>query len=452
MSLTYTTNPESLADNWRLAVNEAGSADGPQWLQSLRSSAAASFLQYGLPGNKDEAWKYTSLRHLEKLKPQLGQGDAVAADLKQDSILIGTSGPGFRLAGGEFTPLAQTHPDGLSLLTLKEAFNESGPEISKELRSLLESLSLKGRGLAFEALNTALLKDGLVIRVAAGVDAGSCNIIWHQGDAGLAQFRNFRVIVILENDAKLRLCEQFQGERDGLGNGQALNIVSQFQLGERSELKHIRIQNETGKNILFTSTEAGLAADSFYRYHGFDVGGALVRHRMACQLAGQGARTELNGAFVLDGQQHVDNHICVDHAVPGCSSEQFFRGVMGGHSRGVFNGKAIIRAGADGSKVRQSNANLLLSDTAEIDTKPELEIYADEVEASHGATVGQLDELAVFYLRSRGLDERDARKLLTSAFCRTVTDRLSDSKLVEKLAGLLDQAMPAFTHGQVGGE
>jgi Fe-S cluster assembly protein SufD len=150
---------------------------------------------------------------------------------------------------------------------------------------------------------------------------------------------------------------------------------------------------------------------------------------------------------VLDGARHVDNHISVDHASPACSSEQFFRGVLGGRSRGVFNGKALIRPGADESSVRQSNANLLLSPLAQIDTKPELEIYADEVEASHGATVGQLDEAAIFYMRTRGLSETEARRLLVGAFCRAVTDKLENQVLAGRISALIDQAMPAFTNG-----
>ncbi|MDH3941208.1 MAG: SufD family Fe-S cluster assembly protein, partial [Xanthomonadales bacterium] len=174
----------------------------------------------------------------------------------------------------------------------------------------------------------------------------------------------------------------------------------------------------------------------------------LVRHEFSSRLAGPGASAGFDGAFVLDRKRHVDNHISVDHASAGCSSSQFFRGVLGGKSRGVFNGKALIRPGADGSSVRQSNANLLLSGLAEVDTKPELEIYADEVEASHGATVGQLDEEAVFYLRSRGLSDPMARRLLTAAFCHAVTDRLANRELAEQLSALVDSAMPKSMIGQ----
>ena len=193
---------------------------------------------------------------------------------------------------------------------------------------------------------------------------------------------------------------------------------------------------------MLTSTSVEQAAGSKYRYSGFDLGGGLVRHGLDTKLAGSGAQAEFNGAFVLDRKRHVDNHVSVDHASPACSSTQFFRGVLGGSSRGVFNGRALIRPGADGSSVHQSNANLLLSALAEMDTKPELEIYADEVEASHGATVGQLDDAAIFYLRSRGLSDAQARRMLTAAFCRAVTDRLGDNSLAERLSVMIDAAMP----------
>ena len=202
------------------------------------------------------------------------------------------------------------------------------------------------------------------------------------------------------------------------------------------------MQQESAGAVLLTATSVAQAADSRYVYSGFDLGGAVVRHELAATLDGPGADAEFRGAFVLDGRRFADNHVSVDHAAPGCSSRQFFRGVLGGRSRGVFNGRALIRPGADGSSVHQSNANLLLSGLAEMDTKPELEIYADEVEASHGATVGQLDEAAVFYLRTRGLSDSEARRMLTSAFCHAVTDKLDDRELATRLSAMIDRAMP----------
>jgi Fe-S cluster assembly protein SufD len=171
-----------------------------------------------------------------------------------------------------------------------------------------------------------------------------------------------------------------------------LNVLCQAELGAGARLSHTRVQAETEQAVLLTSTMLEQARDSRFVYRGFDLGAGLARHELTTRLTGPGAEADIAGAWLLDGRRHVDNHVSVEHLAPGCASEQFFRGVLGGRSRGVFNGRALIQAGADGSSVRQSNANLLLSPLAEMDTKPELEIYADEVEASHGATVGQLDE------------------------------------------------------------
>jgi Fe-S cluster assembly protein SufD len=224
-------------------------------------------------------------------------------------------------------------------------------------------------------------------------------------------------------------------------------VVAHVELDTNAVLDHLRLQNESENTVLMSSTRIEQAQGSRYEYAGFDLGGGLVRHELKTVLGGSGAHASFLGAFVLDGARHVDNHISVDHASPACSSEQFFRGVLGGRSRGVFNGKALIRPGADESSVRQSNANLLLSPLAQIDTKPELEIYADEVEASHGATVGQLDEAAIFYMRTRGLSETEARRLLVGAFCRAVTDKLKNPVLAGRVSKLIGQAMPSFSNG-----
>ena len=167
-----------------------------------------------------------------------------------------------------------------------------------------------------------------------------------------------------------------------------------------------------------------------------------MRHDLHTSLSGHNAKSSLNGAYLVDGNRHVDNHARVDHLALGGFSEQYFRGIAGGNGRAVFNTAVCVHPGADETEARQSNANILLSRRAEVDTKPELEIYADEVVASHGATVGQLDEQAIFYLRSRGLSEQQARQLLTMAFCQSVSDKLSDPLLGEVISQRMMAVMP----------
>jgi Fe-S cluster assembly protein SufD len=445
MNTTAVSRVKNLPDSWAETVRNHSFPDSPEWLRQLRQNASDEFLSHGLPGNKDEAWKYTSLRPLEALNT------AIVAELDSRSGAEVTSAEwlqadfGFQLGNGQFEGPVDPLPDGVSMWSLEQAFEQARCGKLDILKSVLEGMEIKGRSHAFKALNTALLNQGLVIHVASGVDAGTCLARLGSVSGDTSGLSNFRLILILEDGAKLKLLEHFQQNDSSLEvqrTGQAMNLVIQGFLSANARLEQIRIQNAAAVDILLTVNQFEQKENSLYRYTGFDMGGGLVRHEISCRLAGQGAHAEIAGAFVVDGDRHVDNHINVDHDAPGCSSEQFFRGVLGGRSRAVFNGKALIRAGADGSSVRQSNANLLLSHLAEIDTKPELEIYADEVEASHGATVGQLDEQAIFYLRARGLTEAAARHMLTAAFCRSVTSRLDDQEMAEQVGALLDAAMP----------
>jgi Fe-S cluster assembly protein SufD len=443
--MTNMAGANPLVEKWSQAFQEAENPAGPDWMRSLRETAAGQFSVNGLPDRKTEAWKYTPMRFLESLNPGL---DAGGVEQPQGVAFPGpvcaADGGVIDIANGTISGDLPGGAASVSILPLA-----AGVEVYEErLRRLLDSVNIEGPDRAFAALNTAFLEQGLVIHVDRDAQVGSLLIRWAFSGAGPSVLGNFRVFLLLEPGARLNLAEQFESVS---GTANALNVVMQAELGAGATLGHTRVQNESETTVILTSTSITQAAGSRYTYSGFDLGGGLVRHELNTELAGRGAEAEYRGAFVLNGKRHVDNHISVDHASPGCSSTQFFRGVLGGRSRGVFNGRALIRPGADESSVRQSNANLLLSGLAEMDSKPELEIYADEVEASHGATVGQLDESAVFYLRSRGLSDADARRMLTTAFCRAVTDRLEDRVLAEKLLEMLDEAMPDGLPGEAEG-
>lgn len=245
--------------------------------------------------------------------------------------------------------------------------------------------------------------------------------------------------MVLEEGASLQWMEQFESVSEHRNSS---NVVVQVELGEGASLRHCRLQHESEDAGLITRTEVNQQANSNYAYFGFDLGGGLVRHDVHSSLRGENAHVSLNGAYLLDNERHVDNQVRVDHIAKNGTSEQYFRGVAGGRSKAVFNTKVHVHAGADGAEASQSNANILLSKLAEIDTKPELEIYADEVIANHGATVGQLDEKAVFYLRSRGIKEPHARQMLTTAFCQSVSDKLLDRQLAEALSERMMDVMP----------
>ena len=439
------TQALSTTDKWFRAYQALDQSAGPDWMQSLRENAANQLSASGLPHRKIEEWKYTPLRRLESLElPTRAERDFPSVDAQFPAAIAEPSALVIDISDGALQYRQET-PDGLTINSLAEGLGK----YEGRLKSLCEATDLNGPGRAFAALNTAFLDQGLLIHAGADVKAGSILIRWAFAPSEAARLDNFRVFVLLDAGAELAVIEQFEST---VGTENALNVITQAELGKGAVLEHVRVQLESDSSSLLTSTSIRQAADSRYTYSGFDLGGGLVRHEIDATLTGPGAHADIRGAFVLDGARYVDNHISVDHVSAGCTSKQFFRGVLGGRSRGVFNGRALIRAGADGSVVNQSNANLLLSGLAEMDTKPELEIYADEVEASHGATVGQLDEAAVFYLRSRGLSDAQARRMLTAAFCHAVTDQLEDRALAERLAILLDEAMPGETsvHGREG--
>jgi len=234
-------------------------------------------------------------------------------------------------------------------------------------------------------------------------------------------------------------------------NKHLANSVIELQLATGASVDFVRVQERSQEHMQIGRLLADLHEDSSLHYLTIDVGGKLVRNDIVVTVLGANAVAEIKGVYLADGSQHIDNHILIDHAVGPARSSQDFRGIIGGRGRCVFNGKALVREGADGTDAEQSNHNLLLSDTAEIDTKPELEIFADDVKCAHGTTVGQLDEAALFYLRSRGIADEPARSMLTRAFAGQVLNKLPveatrkyvDQLIERRLDDLTDAGDPA---------
>lgn len=415
------------------------SAVRPEWFKALRERAAEQFRTHGLPTRKDESWKYTGLNTLDQAGVQLASPAGLAPSGVSHPPLLVESGLQLKLLDGQFLEQVGDAPSGVTVLPLAAALDDGVNGLQALLESLAGSQPDLTSGHGFSALNSATLDSGVVIHVAAGKDAGRVALTWSSSQGEQPLLFNSRICVIVEAGARLELLEHFESAGE---NANTSNIILQAQLAEGSVLQHVRFQQETENAVLITRTEVSQQANSEYAYYGFDLGGGLVRHDLHASLLGKDAKSGINGAYLLDNTRHVDNHTRVDHYSTGGVSDQYFRGVAGGSGRAVFNTAVCVHPGADGTEARQSNANILLSRRAEVDTKPELEIYADEVIASHGATVGQLDEMAVFYMRTRGLTEQAARQLLTTAFCQSVSDRLSDPKLGEIISQRMMDVMP----------
>jgi len=417
-------------------------AGQPDWVKVLRDKGAEQFRAHGLPDRKNEAWKYTGLGLITQHGPRLATFEETPVPVQQGPHPVVDVAQQANIINGRLFDTTGMATEGVTVLSLAKALQNDAGELRRLLESLPAPAAKQMPANGFSALNTATLENGVVIHVESGVDGGRflLNLFTTVNDS--AHLSNSRICVILDDGASLELLEQYESPQ---ANTNTSNIIMQLELGEGATLQHVRLQQESEDTGLITRTEILQQANSSYAYYGFDLGGGLVRHDLHASLLGQGAKTSLNGAYLLDNNRHVDNHARVDHLAPGGFSEQYFRGVAGGSGRAVFNTAVCVHPGADETEARQSNANILLSKRAEIDTKPELEIYADEVIASHGATVGQLDEQAVFYLRSRGLDEDQARQMLTTAFCRSVSDKLSDRELADTISQRMMDVMPQVT-------
>ncbi|MDO1530179.1 Fe-S cluster assembly protein SufD [Fulvimonas sp. R45] len=413
---------------------------GIGWLDEARRENLAAFADAGLPDTRVEAWKYTALRALAQRR--FVQGDAQAATREVDAAALalpGLDGPRLVFVNGVFrgdlSDLANL-PAGLTLQPLSQALAQD----AEPLRFAL-SRRYRERGDAFARLNAAQAADGVVLRVAAGAKIATPVQLAFVGVAAEGELAwHARTVVELGEGAELALVERHVGS--GVAR-QLGTLVADLVLRDDARLSHVLVQDAAPEAVLVHRHALQLGARAHVSLHALELGGSLVRHDLQAELAGDGARLDTRGVFVPRGRQHIDTQLAIRHQALDTASSSTWRGVADGRARGVFRGAIVVAPGADGADARLSNKNLLLSPNAEIDTKPELEIYADEVQAAHGATVGQLDERALFYLRSRGIPQAEARTLLTAAFCRAVLDDLPDAALREHLDGLLAVRLPA---------
>lgn len=410
----------------------------PAWLGDARRLAAADLERDGLPGARSEAWKYTNLRALD----QRGyvQGDAAASTRAVDAgifALPGTDGPRLVFVNGVYRgDLSRLQPvDGLIVQQLPVALADD----ADALRFFL-ARHFDGAAQAFARLNTALMLDGAVLRVAAGTHVAQLvHVVFIGAHAASDLAWQSRLLVELGEDASLRLVEHHVGETTEAHLG---NVVSQIALRPRARLDLLQLQSAPETATRIRRTDVVLEADAHLVMRSLEIGALLSRHDLVVQLAGDRASLISRGVFALRGRQHSDTRIDVRHGARDTRCDLVWRGVANQRSRGVFHGGITVEAGADGADASLSNKNLLLSAQAEIDSQPVLEIHADEVKAAHGATVGQLDPLAMFYLRSRGLSESAARAMLTLAFCRVAVESIDHVPLREHIDALLLARLP----------
>ncbi len=416
--------------------------DRGAWLTDHRWSAVTRFSDLGFPDKRQEAWRYTSIEGLLKQGFVTSDSDMEVVGTEfEHHFLDGPTAGRVVFVDGAFQPsLSDTHVPGVRINNLRSAMETS------DLETLKSVGTLSGPGThGFSALNMATMRDGALIRVSAGLRLDApIDLVSISTSSASGRAMRPRHLIVLEQDAEATLVERYLSTSD---NAYFTNLVCEVLLEERASLVHQRVQQESPSAYHLADLHIELQADASYRGVNLAIGGAWSRTKIGNSFAAPGASCELHGLYLAGEGQLVDFHLDVDHGVPGCDSRENFRGILYGNGRAVFDGRILVQKQAQKSSAHLSNANLMLSRRAEIDTKPQLEILADDVMCSHGTTVGQIDPQALFYLRSRGLSEERARRLLCLGFASEILEQFESGSLQDHLAELIQQKIGSETKG-----
>jgi len=407
----------------------------PAWLRTLREEAFSHYAAKGLPTTRDEDWRHTSVRAIAETSFGAPRTFEATPAALAAAGLPDLGGPLAVFVNGRFLPEASAaRAPGLRVRCLRHVVADEPallePRLGREARN----------GNAFTALNGALFEDGAVVEIAEGaVLAAPVQLaFFSSGGTRRPSASHPRVVVVAGPRSQACLVETH------LGNGTYLtNAVSELQVGDGARLHHVKLQRESEQAFHVARVAAALGRDARLVQHHVALGALLARADIEVRFEGAGGECVLDGLFHADGDRLLDSHTRLDHAVPHCTSRESYRGIVDGRGRGVFHGRIVVRPDAQKTSAHQSNQNLLLSRQAIVHSTPQLEIFADDVKCKHGSTTGQLDELALFYLRSRGIGEREARGLLTDAFAGDVVRGLPHPALRAAVTGHLGERLGA---------
>jgi Fe-S cluster assembly protein SufD len=410
----------------------------PAWLRSLRQRAFARFWELGFPTTHDEDWRFTSVSPIANTAFELARGEHALTQADLEPYRMGGVGCQFVFVNGRFSPelsVGGDLPQGVTAGSLADAIATLGAIVEQHLAHYEDF-----KQDAFTALNTAFITDGAYVNVPRGtiLEAPVYLLFVTTGD-GVPTMTHPRNLLLIGEDAQASIVEDYVS----IGAGIAFsNVVTELVAGDNAVVSHYMIEREDRQAANVSTLHIRQGRTANVASHSVLLGGALVRNNVHPVLAGEGGECLVNGLFIGGGHQHLDNYMKVEHLAPHCNSRQFYNGILDEQAHGVFHGRIIVHKGAQKTDAKQTNRNLLLSDSAQIDTKPQLEIYADDVKCTHGATIGQIDESALFYLRSRGLNETQARGLLLYAFAHESLGRMKPGVVREWLNGLVVASLP----------
>jgi len=402
-------------------------------LRKMRTNGIEVFKNLGFPTTKDEEWKYTSLNKC--IKRDYDFGAEFSLDIRSEDVdrFLCTSIDSYKLVfvNGVFNASLSntTHQDKFFVSNLKEAY-EGKSELFNQYYGTLADADLSMVG-----LNTGYAQEGAFVHVKAGAVVDKLiQILYINSDSSRAMMNQARNLIIVEDRAEVQILERHQSLSDEYV---FTNSVTEISVGNEANLKHYKVQNDQDTATLIDSTFVKQGTKSTALVDTFAFSGELTRNNLHFEFAGEHAEAHMDAITLLKGSSIVDHHTFVDHAVPNCQSFQMYKGIYDEKSKGVFNGKVMVRKDAQKTNAYQQNNNLLLSDFASIDTKPQLEIFADDVACSHGCTIGQLDEEALFYMQSRGIPLKEAKAFLMFAFAGDSLKNITIPELKEQLVNLV---------------
>jgi Fe-S cluster assembly protein SufD len=414
------------------------------WLRKLREDAFARFCEVGFPTTRDEDWRFTSVAAIAKSEFRLAnKSDAPVSQQEIEADRIPGSACRLVFVNGRYSETLSSLgnlPSGVEIGSLALQIEKDPAAVEQHLGRYLNI-----QRDAFSALNTAFAGDGVYVHVSRRIVLESpihLLFVSKGSVSGRSSLMSHpRNLIVAEAESEVTVVEDYVSLDESVS---FCNTATELVAGDGATVSHYMLERENRQafNISTLRMQQGRGAN--VASHSVLLGGALVRNNVHPVMAGEGGECLINGLFAGTGDQHLDNFMLVEHASPHCGSRQFYNGILNERAHGVFHGRIIVHKDAQKTDAKQTNRNLLLSDDARIDTKPQLEIYADDVKCTHGATIGQIDEVALFYLRSRGIDEVSARRLLLSAFAGECLDRMKPGAARDHVEKLIDASLSSF--------
>jgi Fe-S cluster assembly protein SufD len=423
----------------RLEAETAGRV--PAWLPPLRRAAFSRFAELGFPHRRMEEWRFTIVTPIAETPFRLAgtERQGVTLESLAEFTFEGLTGSRLVFVNGHYAPeLSEVGalPSGVKVGSLASALREDGAALETHLARYANF-----ENQAFTALNTAFLADGAFVSIPRNaIVEQPIHLLFVSTALDGPTVSHPRTLIVAGENSQATVIESYAG----LGEGVTFaNAVTEIVAGENAVLDHYKVQRERSEQAYHIATmQVQLGRSSNVSSHSIALGGALVRNEANAVLGGEGGECTLNGLYLANGRRLVDNHTAIDHAMPHCASHELYKGILDDRAHGVFNGKIFVRQDAQKTDAKQTNQTLLLSEDAQINTKPQLEIFADDVKCTHGATVGQLDADAIFYLRSRGIGLEAARSILTYAFASDIIHRIKVEPVKEQLGQALFANLP----------